>query len=545
MHLLSRLFAFFCIFSLNVSILAQNPKGLSPIDRMQLSSAHENFRADYFTAALQDYENLAANYPKNVTLKFFQAKTMVHLWRYEEAFTLLEEIWNSDSTCHELLPYYYGWMLFRFGILDKAEPKLEQFLKSLKPKDRKTHEANVLLKQIAVAYSLQQKPSQAKIKGLDHINSDFNESGASLTADGLMMVFTASRPETTGGGKDPMNGLYFQDIYISFKDSTTGVWDDPIPIPGEVNTPGHDASTSISPDGNILFTFNSQKGGGDIMYSRIKKNGQWRTPVNIEGSVNNSYFESSANLSADGKTLFFISEKPGKKSKGEGDVWMARKKGKFEFIDAEPIEVLNSIHDENSVFIHPNGELIFFSSNRAESMGGYDIFYSRKANGKWSQPINMGSPINSVGDEIYFYITPDGEKAYLTSRRPESMNYSYDIFEVDLTNYVYPDSEINPSNVVPISKNNPSVYILKGKIISREKAEPMSVVIKIYEESGQLINEISSGEGGNYLTTIPKSGNYYMEISHPEFKMVKENFTMPFSEGKTEIVVRAFTLERE
>jgi len=523
----------------------QNLKGISPQDRFRLSTAHENFRADFFLPALEDYDKLARENPGIPVLKFFYGRTLSHLSRYEEALTALEETWQVDSLCHKDLRFYLGWMKFRYGQLDEARGFLSRYLSSLPKRLRKDHEASVMLAQLDVANTLMANPYRASLTGLDFINTEYPESGASLTADGYTMVFTASRPENKGGTQDPNTGIYFQDIYVVFKDSNTGVWEDPFPLPGQVNTEGHDAALSISADGNVLFTFSSARGGGDIMYSRIKKNGEWREPQPIEGAVNSSYFESSASLSADAKLLFYVSERPGKGTKGQGDVWVAARKKRYEYENPQPITILNTWLDENSVFIHPNGEILYFSSNRGESMGGYDIFYSRKIGSAWTAPINMGSPINSVGDEIYFYVTPDGEKAYLTSRRPESMGYSYDIYEVDLSAYVYPDPELPGSDDSQPVPSSPTVSMVKGKIISREKAEPLSLTIQFFNEEGELINEVESGDGGNYLTTLPASGNYTIVIEAEGFVPVRETFFMPRTEGKTETVVKAYVLEKQ
>jgi tetratricopeptide (TPR) repeat protein len=527
-------------------IAAQNLKGLSPQDRLRLSSANENFRAEFYVPALEDYGRLSRDNPGLPTLKFFYGRTLCHLSRFEDALATLEEVWQADSLSHKDLRFYLGWMKFRYGQLDESRGLLSRYLTTLPRRLRKDHEATVMLSQIAVANTLMANPYRAPLTGLDFINTEYDESGASLTADGYTMVFTASRPENKGGKQDPNTGAYFQDIYITYKDSNTGVWEDPFLLPGQVNTEGHDAALSISADGNVLFTFSSAKGGGDIMYSRVKKNGEWREPQPLEGGVNSSYFESSASLSADSKLLFYISERRARGAKGMGDVWVASRKKRYEYENPQPIPVLNTWLDENSVFIHPNGEILYFSSNRGESMGGYDIFYSRKKGSSWTAPINMGSPINSVGDEIYFYVTPDGEKAYLTSRRPESNGYSYDIFEVDLSAYVYPDPELpgrsDESVTVPSA---PTVSIVKGKIISREKAEPLSVMIQFFNEAGELVNEIESGDGGNYLTTLPESGNYTLLIEAEGFVPVRETFFMPRTEGKTEIVVKAYVLEKQ
>lgn len=527
-----------CMLSLHV-IWAQ--KGMSPGDKLRLSTANDNLRSEYFVAAYEQFQALVRDYPHIPSLKVNQARAGLALHKYVEVLPLLEEAWNQDSTAHADLPLYLGMAYHRNGLLDKAMFWYQKYKSRLKGKDQTRHEVNQYIGEVEIARRSMESPGRVQLRPMSKINTEYMENTACLTEDGRTMIFTTARPENKGRGIDPVVGIPFQDVWICIKDSVTGEWGEPYPLPGEVNTEGHDAGLSISQDGNIIFLFSSKSGGGDIYYSRVKRNNVYRKPVPVEGNINSSYFESSLSLAADGKTAYYISEKPVKGTLGQGDIWVARKKGKAKFEDAKPLgATINSIYDENSVYIHPDGKTLFFSSNRPGGLGGYDIYFSRFVDGNWTTPVNMGYPINSIGDESYFYLSTDGKTGFLTSRRPESIDYSYDIYEIDLSEYVFPDVAGTDS-----ATKAPTVSIFKGKIMSKATAEPLSVSIELRNEQGEVVYEIESGENGNFLASVDGNAYYDLQIKFSGFKTYNERIFIPRTEGKTEYVIKVLLLENE
>ena len=148
-------------------------------------------------------------------------------------------------------------------------------------------------------------------------------------------------------------------------------------------------------------------------------------------NVNSSYFESSASVTDDGNTIYFVSDRKG--SKGMADIYMSRKEGKEWGKAINLGDSINTSSDEKCVFIHPNGKLLFFTSEGHDSMGSYDIFVSKKVNGKWSKAQNMGYPINTVKEEKTISVTRDGKTGYISASYKDSKGGS-DIYKIDLTN---------------------------------------------------------------------------------------------------------------
>jgi hypothetical protein len=180
---------------------------------------------------------------------------------------------------------------------------------------------------------------------------------------------------------------------------------------------------------------------GSSEAARLMSLNRWSKAYSLGKNVNSGYFDSNASLTADSKTMYFISERP-MGAKGNGDIWMSTAVSTTDWGKAENVSVLNTIEDEKSVFVAPDGKTLFFSSNGHKNMGGYDIFKSvKQADGSWGEPQNLGYPINTPGDESEFTITADGKTAYYSVKG--SVNGKYDIMKIDLSNY----SLIEPTKI--------------------------------------------------------------------------------------------------
>src|SRR5690606_10655054 len=142
---------------------------------------------------------------------------------------------------------------------------------------------------------------------------------------------------------------------------------------------------------------------------------EWSKPKPLSKEINTKYHESSASLGPDGRTLYFVSDRPG--GVGGRDIWVAYKDSKGRWKEVRNIRELNTPYDEEAVFIHPDGRTLYFSSKGHNTMGGYDIFKSTYKDGYWSKPENLGVPINTADDDLYFVLASSGQRAYFSSSR--------------------------------------------------------------------------------------------------------------------------------
>ena len=181
------------------------------------------------------------------------------------------------------------------------------------------------------------------------------------------------------------------------------IWLEPKPIES-INTESHDACIALSIDGQTLFMYNnSEENGGDIYYSRLDGD-EWGVPVPLPGEVNTKYWEGHMTISSDEKVMYFSSDRPG--GLGGRDIYKAEKLANGEWGNVTNLgPTINTSKNEDAPYLHLDKRTLYFSSEGFNSMGGYDVFYSEIDNGEWTEPINMGCPINTTeNDKFYVYM---------------------------------------------------------------------------------------------------------------------------------------------
>jgi Tol biopolymer transport system component len=390
-------------------------------------------------------------------------------------------------------------------------------------------------------------PRKVQLKNVgEAINSEYPDYSASVSADGQTLIFTSRRPESTGKLQDPDDGKFFEDIYISRKDSLSGKWLAAEPVEGNLNTEGHDANMSISADGKQIFVYRNvgYTKSGEIFVSKLGRTGKWSAAKPVEGDVNTSYFESSACVSPDGKTMYFVSERE-KGGFGMGDIFMSRREGKNEWGKAVNLgPIINDEYDQIGVFIHPDGKTLYFASNSPKAIGGYDIFKTSFENGMWTKPENLGSPINTLGDERFFCMSTDGKTAWLSSDREGSAG-ELDIWEIDFSEVKKESQTQIEAQSEPIVPKGPALSIISGKIIDSFAGEIVEAEISIAErESGKTI-AIQADENGQYFSTLEGDKNYILQITKDGFEPYKFEFFLKSKDEGTFTLEKLIVLEKK
>ena len=521
----------------------------------------------------------AASGPNKVQI--MRAKNLMKSGDYYAALRLIREIEKEDSTsadvlflsgeCNFLLKNYADaerrlesaiqvspnddvqkyFMLGRVkqigGKLNEAIGYYEQFLKLEIKKSDETTEAANYIEQCKAAASMLNNPRKVQLKNLgEAINSEYPDYSASVSADGQTLIFTSRRPESTGKLQDPDDGKFFEDIYISRKDSLSGKWLAAEPVEGNLNTEGHDANMSISADGKQIFVYRNvgYTKSGEIFVSKLGRTGKWSAAKPVEGDVNTSYFESSACVSPDGKTMYFVSERE-KGGFGMGDIFMSRREGKNEWGKAVNLgPVINDEYDQIGVFIHPDGKTLYFASNSPKAIGGYDIFKTSFENGEWTKPENLGSPINTLGDERFFCMSTDGKTAWLSSDRDGSAG-ELDIWEIDFSEVKKESQTQIEAQSAPIVPKGPALSIISGKIIDSFAGEIVEAEISIAErESGKTIT-IQADENGQYFSTLEGDKNYILQIAKDGFAPYKFEFFLKAKDEGTFTLEKLIVLEKK
>ncbi|MPM67743.1 hypothetical protein SDC9_114667 [bioreactor metagenome] len=286
---------------------------------------------------------------------------------------------------------------------------------------------------------------------------------------------------------------------------------------------------------------------GDIYECKLKGD-KWDKPVALPKTINSKFHESSVSLSPDGRTMYFISDKEG--SVGGRDIWVSTLDKKGKWGKAINLKDLNTIYDEESIFMHPDGKTLYFSSQGHKTMGGFDIFKSTFENGKWGEPVNLGYPINTPEDDLFFTIAASGMHAYMMSDTRKNGFGDRDLYMVTfiLEKPVLTNSEDNliAWRTEPVSEtviestlavNTASLTLLKGRVLDEATKQPVeaSIILTDLTKNEELATFTSNSATGKYLVSLPSGKNYGIAVKADGYLFHSENFDIPNAAAYQEI----------
>jgi len=412
------------------------------------------------------------------------------------------------------LYYVLGNSYYRSGMYEKAILAYARYLDRVDSKAPFVSQANRNMEKCKGAVTLLGHPVPFKSINLgENINSEDDEYWPSITVDGKTIIFT--RLVGSKSKSDIRRSLAQEDFYTSQLENN--VWQPCEPL-SSINTTYNEGAQSISTDGKLLFftacTRNDGRGSCDIYFSR-KKNDVWSDPQNAGEPINSASWESQPSISANGETLYFVSNRKG--GKGGMDIWkcnLLRFSSVGTPVWGYPVNLGDSINtpgNEMSPFIHSDGKTLYFASDYWPGMGGFDIFYSRQKNDSvWTLPQNIGYPINSFKDEQGLVVDASGKNAYYSSDRPGSKGM--DIYSFEL----HKDAKPSP------------VSYIKGKVVDEDSGAPLCAKVELIdlENSKSVIKGESCWEKGEFLMCLPLGKEYAFNVSREGYLFYSDNFQL-------------------
>lgn len=430
--ILSFIFSLYAQAQINLDLREELETKLSPSQEKILDAADEFLQKREYLKALPLYDTLHKSIPNNIYLSYLLGTCYsfdAHL--YTEAESLIVTAAGISQRFPDF-DYFLGKAYEQNDKYDLAILHFEKYLKN-PISSALRNEVSALLNSCKNAKIQSTKGVAIKINSVGKpINSVGSEYSPVLPADESFMVFTYRGPLSMGGKQsmpgrsDEKKGIYFEDVYIAYKDSS-GKWKNPEPI-NSINTNGHDAVMSISNDGQKLFIYrNVSAGNGDIYLSKLIGK-EWTKPEIIKG-INSKSWEGSACLSPDESIIYFSSERPG--GLGGRDLWFSIKLPDGTWGTPKNLgPSINTKFDEDAPFVHFDGKTLFFSSTGHNSIGGYDIFRSDLKKGAWSLPYNLGKPVNTPQDDKFYFVSPDGKRGYYSTEKAKGEG-EQDIYMVE------------------------------------------------------------------------------------------------------------------
>ncbi len=501
-----KIFVLFLLFCAS-GLFSQSNKDLE-------EEAYYYFNNKDFKKAYELYDKLYNKNPKDLDYKFKLGYCcLFYPEKKDRAIQIFEDIKANNSKKSRDIDYYVGkayHVNYRFSDAIKSFEAYLALIGSKVSEDDKlfVEDAKQTIKNCSNGIELIDKKVQADITNLGSpINTDEVEGVPVITADESMMIFTYAGKKSMGGklnddSKPDENGQYHEDVFMSLKkaDST---WSDPVGIPS-LNTLGNDAAIAISPDGQTIFSFISQGDEGDLYVSNLIGS-EWTKPERLNKNVNTEAWEGSCSMTADGRYLFFASERKG--GLGGRDIWLSEKTNGDWGPATNLGPTINTAFDEDAPFIHPDGITLFFSSKGHTSIGGYDIMFSIKKDGEWLPPKNMGIPLNTTEDDRYYVINAKGDKGFFSSNRGGAGGKGkQDIYVV------------TPG----ILGEKPIIAMLKGIVYGNDV--PMEGKIEVFKVvTSTLIGPYYSNKvSGKYLLALSPGYVYKVKCSATGYDPIEE-----------------------
>ena len=456
-------------------------------------------RSGNWVDAEQTLNKLISKHPDITTFQLKLAGVHYENKAFQQAASILNESIKKSPQIPVKFYYFLAISEWEIEEYEAAATHFEYFISNAEKKSKLLSKAMRYHKNALFASKAVLNPPEIEISPLSsNINSSLPEYLPSITADGETLVFTRR-----------IN--HQEDIFICTWDGKK--WVDCLPL-DELNTPYNDAAQAISADGRTIAFVTSDRdislGSLDIFVSDFKF-GKWQKPRNIGRPVNSGYWESQPSLSAHGDQLFYSSNRPD--GAGGRDIWSSKRIAINKWSEPENIgDKINTPYNEESPFIHPDGETLYFMSNGHPGMGGSDLFMSRKnKQGEWGEPVNLGIPINSKGDQGALFVDLQGKYAYYAS--DQNKNNAIDIFRFPL----------------PLAYRPSPVTYVKLTVKDKQTRRPLNAngALTSLDDSHSTVLNLENGEG---LFCLPSGKAYALHVELEGYIFHSEHFDVKHSD---------------
>lgn len=401
-------------------------------------------------AALTRFREAQVKDKYNSRAAYWIGRAHYNLSNYGYALKYAKEAESMSQAADGDVFFLLGQSYHRKNELDSARMNYDLAEIQLSRAKKKAYNIARLVEEVAFAQELaaNEVPYERTLVEGD-VNSGYDDYGPIKIPEKMELYFISRRPDTEGGGLNPDDQRYFEDIYRASWNEEEGTWDSITNDLGRLNSIGFDAVGHIADGGNRVYitrntsvvNMKNHTRGSDIMVAEFTNQGRWSKPKPIKNkTINTSYFDGAPCLTADENTMYFVSDRRGRGHMS--DIFVVRKEGR-KWGEAKPLpDNINTPGNETTPYITPDGQYLFYSSDGFVGMGGYDIYVSKNlGNGEWSDPINLGPEFNSVNNDTHFRYYPELKKAFLASYRLQGSKASIDIFQLLLDEWKIPEPE--------------------------------------------------------------------------------------------------------
>lgn len=515
----------------------------------RILQAEKLFKQGDINSSLDIYLEAALADPKNYQLNFMTGECYLSTRHKILGAEFYLKAYKIDSISNPELLYKMGLcyqMGFNFDEAKKYFIKYQNRISNPKYKGKNLGDdmfkVDKRLQECVVGKSFYENPNpHFTIDNAGPIlNSIYDDYVPCVTSEDKIMIFTSRREGGMHDKKDKDNG-FFEDIWVSNKNAN-GIWSKPQILEGLLNTQEHDASISLSSDGKKLF-IRKDKNGGDIFVSDFVNNA-WSAPKSMGDKINTPKFnEPSLCIAPDGKTVYFSSNKPG--GFGGFDLYKSTITKDGNWTEPENLgSKINTEYDEDAPYIDAKNHL-FFSSTGHQGMGGYDIYTAKYQDltKTFSEPKNLGYPINSPEDDIYLVISGDGKTGYFSTERGDGFGerdiYKFTITtEHDILGTTHSKKHIVHRKTDDFESNSfANKSVIKGVVKDNVSNQAVEAKVYIFDANDNLVSTANVDKNGQFTANVPmdpdavysmtisKKGYLPETFSNIKYDNVKKKFT--------------------
>ncbi len=452
---------------------------------------------------------------------------------YEDAWNLLGTAYQNNRNYAEAIeaftqlekvnPNYWPWYLYQMAQCHEGLNHTDEAVrlytlfqeKYSKAPDRTIfhHQAKFRIAYVKGRAELLKMPNTMKDpENLGAIvNSSSDDYFPQIDPTGTKLYFTSQR-QSRLSANTTTDGNYGEDVYYVQRAGNT--WAPPTLLPEPINSRNNDGAATFSGDGQVMVygqcSTEESIGSCDLYISTLDGD-QWSAPVNLGNVVNSKDWDAQANLSADGTKILFSSDRPG--GYGGEDIYMVEKNQFGDWGVAQNLgPIINTPYNDKSPYLAPDGRTLYFSSSGHPGFGGFDLFKSTFENMKWTNPVNLGRPLNSEGDDNYFTISASGEHAYFASTRAGGSGMT-DLYQIEIPEALRPQPTVVITGVVTNAKTGQkiSAWVLVEDIVTGD----------------MIATNKSNSNTGEYLIVLPAGRNYSVSANRDGFFFYSQNFDVP------------------
>ncbi len=492
-----------------------------------------------FKAAIIELDKAYKFNPKSAEVNFMLGNAYLYTNEKHKGLPYLKEAIKLNPEVNDFSDFYLGMSYQLKEDFTKALKHYSKFEENTKSKQIESlgRMLDKRKKECEYGEELISSPVRAWIDNVKSVNSSDDEYSPCISTDGATIVFTSNREN--GHNKNEV-GEYDGDIYVT-EINDNGKWSSPKSMGAPLNTTNDETATMLSYNGTKMLIYKNEGDNYDVYESELS-GANWETPIALHRSLNTSADQTYASYNFNDRKIIFVSSKKiGNSSKGTDIFSCGRMNGKNdEFGSAITIgSTVNTKFNEGSVYMHPDGETMYFSSEGHNSMGGMDIFVSYKKQGKWSDPENLGYPINTPYDDYFYASTASGKYAYIASNR-EGGKGGLDIYKITywgepkiqalttedylLASVANPIKNVQIASKVQVNKN--SLTVFKGKTIDAISGKAVEAEITIIDNSNgaKIETFITNSATGKFLLSLTSGKNYGITVEADGYLFHSENF---------------------